>query len=37
MTEDLALFFGAFCLGVSVGMWMGMKFWEYFGRDEDNK
>ena len=34
MTEDLALFFGAFFLGVSVGMWMGMKFWEYMDKND---
>jgi hypothetical protein len=34
MIADLALFFGAFCLGVSVGMWMGMKFWEYMDKND---
>jgi hypothetical protein len=32
MIVDLTLFIGAFMLGVSVGLYLGMKFWDQFNK-----
>lgn len=32
MIADLALFTGSFMLGVSVGLYIGMKFWDQFNK-----